>query len=112
MASPEILSARGLKANAARLDGLDADGRRALTANALAAAHQRDLDAVDAEAAERGETLTPEEREYRAGIRRSLRMADLQLKSAQARRAKAEARKAAERDAELAALAALEDGAL
>ena len=108
----ELIRARNIKANAARLDGLDADGRRALTASALAAVHQRDLDAVDAEAAARGETLTDEEREYRAGVKRKLRMADIRLKAVHARKAKAEARKAAERDAELAELAALEDGAL
>lgn len=109
---PEIIRARNIKANAARLEGLDAEGRRALTAPALAALHQRDLDAVDADARERGVTLDDDEREYQAGIKRRLRMADYQLKAARTRKAKADARRAAERDAELAALATLEADAL
>lgn len=78
---------------------------------ARAAQHQLDLDAADAAAAERGEVLDDEERERRAALHRRERLARAALASVKARKAKAAAREAAERDAELDQLAALEAGA-
>lgn len=74
-------------------------------AAARAAQHRKDLDAVDAAAAEAGEMLTDDERERRARLRRRERLARAGLASAKARAARKAAREAARDAAELDTLA-------
>lgn len=96
-------------AAAERLRGKGADERRQLTEAAVMRWRELDLAAVDAEAAEAGESLTPTEREFRAGVRRRARMARLRALAAQRRAQQQGDRRARELESDVVALSEVLD---
>lgn len=106
---PELRRLYAARAAAKRLEGKNAEERRALTAAAVAEWRRLDLEAVDAEAHARGELLTAEEREKRAEYRRRVRMADLRIMAHQKKQANDRDQRDKAMAAEAVALAELLD---